>query len=398
MPVKGLNILFITAHFPYPLIGGERIKQSYLINHLAKNNKVFLVSLDKGYEIKDEYIQELKKNNIEAYGFRINKFKSYFNAAIYSPFGHPMEIEYFRHKLFNQKIKEIVANNKIDLVLNFFLRTAEYAKNINTKKILIAEDCRSYYQSRTSKVTANLREKAIRYYESVKLKKYESEIVNYFDLTTLVSDIDMEQMKLLNNKADIRILTNGVNTDIFSPPEKQNQRKDLLFLGKLDFLVNTMMVKRIIKEIYPLILKTNPDVKLHIVGANPTKELQKFASSQINFHSNVEKIAPFYQQAAAFIHPHEGGSGIQNKVLEAMSCSCPVITTSSGAGGIGIINRENGFIAGSNDEFAAIACELLNNEKLCNSIGENARKYILENHNWNNINQEFDRMIEEILN
>ena len=396
--VEGLNILFTTADFPYPLIGGERIKQFYILKHLASNNNIFLVGLDHGYKITKDYLDELIKIGIKPFAFEVNHIKAYMNAALFSPLGHPMEIEFFRHKGYKNKIREILKSNKIDLTLTHFIRTAEFVKNLKTKKILFAEDCRSHYQERTYKVSNNLRQKLIRNYEYKKLRKYETEILNSFNITTLVTNEDVMQMKSLNPNADIRLLSNGVNQDIFVPPLDNKIRKDILFVGKLDCWANELIVDRIVNIIFPEIIKEKPNTRLHIVGANPKKKLFKIINDNIQIHADVTNIVPFLQKAALFLHPHVGGSGIQNKVLEAMSCGCPVVTTQSGARGIDIINGQNGFVADSKDEFVEYSLRLLDDSELRNQIGKNARNLAVSNHSWENIFNTLDDIIIDALN
>ena len=396
MNINGLKILITTPHFPYPLVGGERIKLFNLIKHLSKNNKVFLVSLDRGYEVKDEFIDVLKNMNVETYVFKINKLLSTISAGILTLFRNPLEIEYFRHSQFRNKINEIAAKNNIDFILNFFIRTAEHVKNIPVKKILMAEDCRSYYQRRTSKTSRHLRQKLVRAYDAYKLTEYESNIGNYFDITTVVTQEDYKQFKLLNPNTKIRIISEGVDFDIFRPTIDAIDRKDILFLGKLDVWANIIMIRKIADEIFPLILKVKPDTKLNIAGANPVSEIMDLKSKSINIIPNPENIASFYQESAVFLHPHLGGSGIQNKVLESMSSGCPVVTSPCGANEISIINGKNGFIANNNQEFANYTIELLNDINLREKIGKNAREYIISEKSWNSVFADLDKIIEEL--
>jgi polysaccharide biosynthesis protein PslH len=396
MKKSGLNILVTTPHFPYPLIGGERIKLFNLVKHLSENNKLFLVSLDRGYEIRDEYVDVIHNLGIETYTYKINKLTAITKAAFFTIFRNPLEIEYFNHSGFNNKINEIKSNHKIDLIINLFVRTAESVKSVGTKKILLAEDCRSYYQKRIADVTDNLLEEIRRNYDSKKLAKYESEIMNQFDITTVVTEDDLSQMKMLNSNADIRIFSQGVDSDYFKPDYLHVSRKDILFLGKLDMLANIMMVKLLAEKIFPLILQKLPDAKLIISGSSPGSEILKLQSDSITIYANPKNIAECYQASAVFIHPHCGGSGIQNKVLEAMSSGCVVITSPSGANGIGIVNGTNAYIANNYQEFADIAVELLQNPEKRQFVGDNARQYILKNKSWENELNKFDKIIEEL--
>src|SRR6476661_7015569 len=54
------RILFLLYRFPYPLIGGDRVKTYHLLKHFAKIADVDLITLDESSEITAEYVKELK--------------------------------------------------------------------------------------------------------------------------------------------------------------------------------------------------------------------------------------------------------------------------------------------------------------------------------------------------
>src|SRR5574344_424207 len=215
------------------------------------------------------------------------------------------------------------------------MRTAKYLKNeVGMKKILMAEDCRMLYQKRSYMESKNLIQKCIRLYEYFRLKKYEPEIMKKYDIVTFVTTNDINEMRKRLNTVDYRLLTNGTDVDFFVPPENFAQRNGILFAGKLDVWANVIMVQKIVKEIMPLIWKKLPEANLNIVGANPHNEILKFASKKVKIIPNVPSMLPYLQNASVFLHPHVGGTGIQNKLLEAMSCGTPVVTTPIGNQGI----------------------------------------------------------------
>lgn len=397
MAVKGLNILYSTAHFPYPPIGGDRLKQLKIIEYLAQNNKMHIFSLDRGFEIRPDFIDVVKSMNIEAHIYHLNIPKAYLSAAAFALNGKPLEINFFRHNRFKKDLINYAENNAIDLVISYFLRTAEMARELECQKLLISEDCRSFYQSRTALESKSLFQKAVRHFDARRLKIYESEITGSYNITTLVTDNDRLEMQRLNQDADIRVLSNGVDTEKFNPGTGEHQRKDIVFAGKLNMWVNILIVKRIAEEIFPGIKRLYQGAQLHIAGYNPGREVLKYSGDSINIHGNVEDMVPFLQNASVFIHPHLGGSGIQNKVLEAMACGCPVVTSPSGAWGFKIVNGINGFIAESNTEFIDYSVRLLENPPLVEFVGRNARRYIEDNHKWDHVFAQFENILEDLF-
>lgn len=393
---KKLNILFLTARLPYPIIGGDRLKPYNIIKHLAKSHNVTLVSFYQGGEAPQEYTKALENLGAEVYAVPLYPIKAALNIFFTSLLKFPLEIGYYTQPKYKKLVDKLLSERNFDLGFSFFMRTAEYLKKEKFKRILMAEDCRTLYQKRSFEDSANIKQKLVRWWEFRMLKKYEPEIANYFDIVTLVTDEDINSMKAQNTNAKYKLLTNGVDIDYFTPPESSNQRNGVLFSGKMDVWANELMVKNIVEEIFPRILNEMPEAKLNIVGANPSKTIKSFQSNSISVTGTVPEVKPYLQNAQLFLHPHIGGSGIQNKLLEAMACECPVVTTPTGIQGIPATNYKDVLIGKDYDELAKHSIKILKNNDFSNQIGTNARKMIVETHSWDSVFISLEKLIEEL--
>jgi glycosyltransferase involved in cell wall biosynthesis len=278
------------------------------------------------------------------------------------------------------------------------MRTAEYIKNRKFKKILMAEDCRVLYQKRSYEQSRNLKQKVIRFWEYKKLMVYEPQIVNSFDIVTLVTDNDIEAMQKNNPTANYRLLTNGTDIHHFQKPKEDKTRNGILFIGKLDVWANVLMVENIVNNILPIIKKEIPEVQLYIIGSNPPKRIQRLETKDIHIIPNVPDVVPYLQSMALFLHPHFGGSGIQNKLIEAMACGCPVVTTPTGIQGIPAQENIHVLIGTSPIELAKNTVRLLKDKEFAKYIGCNARELILNTHSWEAVYDATDKIINELIN
>lgn len=308
----------------------------------------------------------------------------------------PLEILYYTQPEYRSVVKKLVAKENFDLSFSFFMRTAEYVKNYNFKKILIAEDCRTLYQKRSYLQTESLHQRLVRWWEYINLRKYEPEICNHFDTVTLVSNDDIMSMQEQNSECRYRLLTNGVDLEKFRMPEEIS-RDGILFAGKLDVWANVLMLRRIASEILPLILKQYPSARLDIVGANPPQQILNLKCKNIHIHPNVPEMQTFLQSAAVFLHPHNGGSGIQNKLLEAMACGCPVVTTKTGIQGISARHGVEALIGASSEELADHVLTILNNQYFAQELALNARNLIEATHSWDSVYNALDDVISEVI-
>jgi glycosyltransferase involved in cell wall biosynthesis len=310
----------------------------------------------------------------------------------------PLEIDFYTQSEFKKTVNTLLANEHFDVGISFFMRPAEYIRKSSIPhKILIAEDCRVLYQSRSVENTSNPLQKLVRLWEVLALKKYEPAVANDFNVTTCVTHTDISAMQERNPHADYRLLTNGVNVESYVYRDEHKQRKDIIFFGKLDTLANEIMALRIAEKILPLVMKECPDVKFHLVGASPRPYLKQLASDNIIIHENVPNITEPISQAAVMVHPHAGASGIQNKVLEAMALGCPVVTSPTGIQGIDAEEGSDVCIAQSDHEFAKKTVSLLKNPQKRSRMACNACHLIERNHTWKVIGSQMDEILRSLL-
>ncbi len=396
---KGLKILFLTARFIYPVIGGDRLKPYNILSHLAKDHDVTLVSFYQGNEPPRAYIREVESLGVKLHYIPLNPISAGVKTLLELPKKYPLEISYYLQKDYKKKVKKLQAENIFDLGFAFFMRTAEYIKNMPFKKILMAEDCRTLYQKRSSQESSDLKQKIVRLWEYKKLKYYEPRIVEKFDTVTLVTNEDIASMQQQNPNPRYRLLTNGVDIDSFKPAEDA-QRSGILFAGKLDVWANVLMLQNIVREIMPKILNEVPDARLDIVGAKPAQEVKALAENNdfVTLTADVPDMHPYLQNAALFLHPHSGGSGIQNKLLEAMACGCPVVTSPTGNQGIYARHGIEAMIGDSADEFAEHTVKILTDKELADTLSVKGRNLIVRTHSWESVFEATDEIIDEVMN
>ncbi len=395
------EILFLSPRLPFPIVGGDKLKAYHTIRYLAKKHKVTLVSFFQGEQSKmPEYIKELENLGIEVFALPLNPVSAGISILPRIFRNIPLEVLYYTQNSFQQVVDNLLATRKFSVAFSFFMRAAEYIKNSKIPKILMCEDCRTLYQKRSADSSKNLMQKIIRQWEYKKLSIYEPKIVDFFDVVTLVTQHDITAMENLNNKPHYELLTNGVDINKFTPNENNLRSKNtILFAGKLDVWANELMVQEIINNIFPAICQKVQDVNLHIVGASPSKSTISLInnnsfSNKIKLIVNVPDMLPYLQEATLFLHPHSGGSGIQNKLLEAMAAGCPVVTTSTGNQGIEAVSGENILLGNSNKELVNFTIKLLLDSNFAEKISKNARNLIVNTHSWEYVLTSIDKIFE----
>jgi glycosyltransferase involved in cell wall biosynthesis len=400
MAVKPLSILFLTCRFPFPLVGGDRIKPYHLLQHLAQKHSVTVVCLYQGIDARlNEYVKHIESLGIKVVPLRLSLFAS-ITTMMFSFLGRkPLEVLYYLQPTMRKTVDTLLKSNHFDIAIAFFMRTAEYIRTKNIPKILIAEDCRYEYQKRSASASTNFLQKLIRSWEYRKLLKYEQNVMNDFDCNTFVTQEDISYVSKVNPKAKYALLTNGFDQNRYTYIPFSAERKNGLFVGKLDVWANEMMVRTIVNVIMPAVRKQFPDFTLSIVGGNPSEQLQSYLQKIpfVNLYANVEDVVPYLHSHAVFIHPHAGATGIQNKIIEAMATGIPIVTTISGVQGISAIDSKQVLIADSAEVMHRSICRLLESPSLAQTLSIEARTLIESNHTWDSVYVSFDSIIAKVI-
>ncbi len=137
------------------------------------------------------------------------------------------------------------------------------------------------------------------------------------------------------------------------------------------------------KHVLPLVRQQIPDVQFWIVGADPPPAVQELAGQPgVVVTGWVDSLVSYLQQATIAVAPMRCGSGIQNKVLEAMSCGAAMVVTPFALGGIEVGDKETVLIGQDAVAFADHVVRLLQDPALRQRLAANARRMIEEKFAW----------------
>jgi len=198
-------------------------------------------------------------------------------------------------------------------------------------------------------------------------------------------------------------IPNGVDINRFSPG-KSNISKELknskliVYFGRLHYQKNVELLVhsfRIIKE-------QLKDAKLIIIGTgnqyDKLKKLTKDDSDIImtGFVSDEELVD--YLRAANIVVFPSRGENASLTIMEAMSCCLPVVSSDVG-NARKILGDGRGFLLKdyTKEEIADICLNVLKNKKLAEKIGKTAREYVVENHCWQHISEETEKLYEKVI-
>jgi glycosyltransferase involved in cell wall biosynthesis len=394
------RILFLTPRFPYPLIGGDRVKAYHLLRLLAARHEVTCVTFNEEGDLTAEHRRAIADLGVELHVIPISRAKAVARVALTALSRKPLEMQYYADSKFQRTVQSLAQRKKLDVVIAFFMRTAEYALAIpGIPKILVAEDARLLTQRRSTGEFRFSPGYFMRVVERYKLKHYEPRIVGRFDRVTYVTEAEREYIMRYNPFLQASIVTNGVDLQDYPYASDQRHREGLVLCGKMDVHHNIRMALRVGKEIFPQLKKLYPALTFRIVGKNPVREIRLLAqrTEGIIITGEVARVQGHIQSGAVFIHPFEAGSGIQNKLLEAMALGTVAVTTPLGVSGIRAVDAVHCRIGETNDELISACARLLAAPPERARLAANARRLIETEHSWNTVREQLFGVLEHVL-
>ena len=243
------------------------------------------------------------------------------------------------------------------LVLCDFL---EMGENVNWEvpcpKVLFQHNVESVIWQRYYENETHPAKKAYFRFESARMRRYESAICNRFDLVLTVSENDKRVLlESLGVRAPIEVIDTGVDTAYFSAlPDIEITRKQILFLGSLDWMPNIHGLLWFTSQVYPLIKHAIPEATLRVVGRRPVPEVLRLQAldPSIRIVADVPDVRPHVATCELFVVPLHIGGGTRIKIYEAMAMARSVVSTSIGAEGLPMRANEHLLLADITADFA----------------------------------------------
>lgn len=374
--VKYKKIVVITSRFPYPLEKGDKLRAYYQIKELSETMEVTLITLTEN-KIRSNQLEALSPFCKNIYTFKTKKWINWIKAGLSILGSKPFQVGYFYHTSIHRKINQLIQELKPDHIYAQLIRTTEYVKNYHAcPKTIDYMDALSKGMERRTKEASHVK-KWIFNLEYQRLVQYENAIFEYFEYHTIISKQDQREIFHKNNNRII-IIPNGVAASFFVKPESKINY-DIVFTGNMSYPPNITAAKYIVERILPkLPIGTN----ILLAGASPSSEVTSLQNNNVTVSGWVDDIRESYAQGRVFIAPMFLGTGLQNKLLEAMALGIPCITSPLANNALGAIDGEQILLADSEATFINHIQFLLSHPEDAKRIAKNGTTFVKDNYDW----------------
>ncbi|NSW52288.1 MAG: glycosyltransferase [Anaerolineae bacterium] len=406
-----MRILFLTQILPYPPDAGPKFKTWQVLRYLvSRGHQVTLVSMVRAEELPYcRTVQQLVSDfhAVSLHRSRIND-GFYLLRSLFTR--HPFLIERDNIRKMRQLVRQLVMENDYDAIhadqLTMTQFVLPFAGRDQQKAPLLLFDA----HNATWKILERYADESsgmkrwVMQVEADRLRRYEADIVSRFDFVFTVSAMDRAALMAAVTCSGLsesdwekkfRVIPITVDTQSIQPVDRAVKSGNIFTMGTLHYPPNADGIRWFINEIFPLVRNAVPGVTLTIVGKNPPADfvnLQKTMPEVFHVPGYVPDLTPWFAQAAVMIVPVRIGGGMRVRILEAFARGMPVVTTTVGLEGIEAISGEHVLVADDPGNFAGAVIDLLRNEQLQQTLGNNGRKLVEQHYDQQIVLRKLDEL------
>jgi len=222
--------------------------------------------------------------------------------------------------------------------------------------------------------TAELKNDADIMAQAVLMKERELALIATTDCT--VTHSSAEQEILAHEAPDSSVVLWPLMFEYHGTTASFTSRRDLCFLGGYRHPPNIDAVLYFVQEVFPLIKQAEPDIRFIIAGAHAPDELRSLARDDVIVKGMVGDLRDLFDPCRVFVCPLRVGAGVKGKVVSALSYGVPVVSTSVGVEGAGLLDGETVLVANDPETFAAATLRLYREPDLWERLSESGRSLV----------------------
>jgi glycosyltransferase involved in cell wall biosynthesis len=398
-----LRIAFVYSRMPFPMMRGDQLTVAHLLSFFAaRGHEVDFFTLDADGHLSEEQTRWLNDTCRNVNIYRHGKFFKVAGVLRGLFRGLPMQVGIFNNSKLNRDVRNGVLEGKYDIVYVYYLRSGEVispsldaaliskragrpvatflamqlSQTLNTRRIW--ENCKG------------LIKKAIYGLELKLMCRYESRIWARFTRSVLIGPRDVEAIRdecRTQNVPEIRNWIYGAHgTDVsrFRPALPSDiVSSRIVFSGSMRYMPNVQAILWFVENCWDAVRARVPAAELVIQGRDPLPSVKRLhGSKNIVVTGTVPDVGAMIRSAAVCVNPILAAGGMQNKLIEYFASAKAVVATSIANEGIGALPGKHFLEANNPEEFVSSILHLLEDPRLSEHLGKNARNYVLQQWTW----------------
>ncbi len=386
-----MRILQICNKAPYPANDGSSIAIYNMSRGFIENGAelhLLTINTKKHYKPDNEipedfkrqsnYVSVYRNTDVHAWGAIFNLFgsQSYFVSRFYFPEFEDRLTDLLQKYDFDWvQLEGLFMGNYIPAIRKF--SKAKIAIRTHNIEHLIWERMIAHERNPLKKNYLNI--------QNSRLKAFELQTLPQADAVVTITEYDKHYFQELGIKTAYFVSPTGILLDRYVQKPELEEPFSVFHFGSMDWMPNVEAVDWFLKEVWKPYFENLPQYTFYIAGRNMPPHLLASSYQNVKILPDVPDNIAFYNSKQIMLVPLLSGSGMRIKIIEGMAMGKAIISTTIGAEGMPVSAGKNIMLADTAADFARNIKELCNNASLRTELQKNARIFISEKFNNQNL-------------
>ena len=393
-----MHVLQLAPRVCWPLDTGAKLRNYHLARVLSLDARMTLLAFgdSSSAELRDVYdeIVTVPRGS----GYSLGKL---LRGAVGRT---PLPLLNYTSQEMTDAVSRLFTENEFDVVQVESIHLMNYLRTIRTsaKRALVICDwhnIESELMQRYSEQEKSAPRRAYARRTARLMKDFEQRALSEFDAHIAVSGRDAAKLRAINPAAKAFVIENGVDSSYYGLEESESPaRNRIVFVGSMDYHANVEGVVMFARNVWPAVHQQKPELVFTIVGKDPAPAVHELSSiAGIEVTGSVEDVRPYYRASIAAVVPLNVGGGSRLKILEALAASVPVVSTTLGAEGLDVRDRENILIADGEGRLTKAVIDLVNDEGLRAHLVSGGHALVAERYDWARLGTKLSECFQHLL-
>ncbi|HOJ59798.1 MAG TPA: glycosyltransferase family 4 protein [bacterium] len=390
-----MKILFVTPVVPTETDGRRPFN---FLKYLAPRHEIHLIALKLPVQTPMD-IRRLQGMGVRVTTVDIVPVWSVLYCAAGVVARKPFRVSWCRAAEMRETIERVLSRHTFDVAHLDRLRMGQYAPWIPIPKLVDITDSLLLYLERSAPYRRKKLERLVDYWEMKTIPRFERWVLERVNTALVCSSIDAKHLQQAHPGYPFDVIENSVDSAQFVPQSHATgHRPRCILTGTLFYFGNIDSVLYYYDEILPRLRQDIPQLETHIIGTRPVREIQKLHNRQgIQIIADVPRMQDYLFQDDIYLCPLRVAAGVRNKLLEAMACAMPVVTTRLGAEGLDVQHGREVLFAETPDEFSHCVQKLMASPELRKQLGQNGRQYVLTHHQNEILGKKLEALYQRLI-
>ncbi len=389
-----MNLLYLSPWFPFPPTNGSELRIHALLRGLAARHEVTLLSFQRR-PVDPRGPAEAR--DLLA-GVRLVPWREFDPDGCRARLGYlsprPRSVVDTYSAEMDALIRGAVAERRYDAVIASELTMAAYWPAWGALPA-VADDIELAAFREQNRLVASPATRARQGLMWAKLRAYVRGLLPRFAVATVVSESERDLLRqIVLDYSAVALVPNGIDLAACAGVRAAREPDMLIFTGAFTYDANHEAMVWFLNEVYPLVRRAAPEVRLVITGDHAGKPLP--STEDVTLTGFVDDVRPLVAGAGAAVVPIRQGGGTRLKILEAMALGTPVVATTKGAEGLNVTDGGDILLADTPQAFAEAILRLRRDAALRQDLVNNACRLIRRQYDWAIILPGFIELVEGV--